>query len=42
MTMPAKCTQCRKGSCDDCATLGLYCSCCGKIWENPPLYEVED
>jgi hypothetical protein len=23
------CPACRQGACEDCSTLGLYCSCCG-------------
>jgi hypothetical protein len=23
------CPRCRQGQCEDCATLGMWCDCCG-------------
>ena len=34
------CRPCRAGRCEDCVTLGLYCSCCGTF--DPTADNEED
>jgi hypothetical protein len=42
VSLETRCTACSRGQCEDCLTLGMYCSCCGKIWGKPDEDDEED